>query len=109
MTGKGLLWATLIGACLASGAAAAGDAVPTPSPSPPIASASAGASPGGAPQAIPPSAEDAEMAAAAVRNMREEKWREAARAYQDSLGPDAPRGSAGLCCHPTPYGTQWCH
>ncbi|TWB39060.1 hypothetical protein [Nitrospirillum pindoramense] len=49
------------------------------------------------------------MAAAAVRNMREEKWREAARAYQDSLGPDAPHGSAGLCCHPTPYGTQWCH
>lgn len=84
LVATGLIW----GSAWGQGAA--------PQPSPP-------------PQPPPTTTEDAELAAAAVRNMREEKWREAARAYQDSLGPDAPRGSAGLCCHPTPYGTEWCH
>lgn len=97
-------WMTLVAACLGGGAAWAQEAATVPaSPSSPALTAPV-------PQPVgPATAEDAELAAAAIRNMREEKWREAARAYQDSLGPDAPRGGAGLCCHPTPYRTLWCH
>ncbi|MDE1147162.1 MAG: hypothetical protein PW843_11155 [Azospirillaceae bacterium] len=88
---------------LAAGTARAQDATTTSAPPPQA------PTPATPPRATSTTPEDPELAAAAIRNMREEKWREAARAYQATLGPDAPPGASGLCCHPTPYGTEWCH